>query len=504
MLALIKRSIVALVATIAIPSSFHHPGPMEPSDSNDASVRPAAADQDAMTSAPDISARQADQGRTDEIKATEAQAAGDDSRLDAAVAIQTPIPLGGLPLAVGDKVKIGVYESIGTGGGGTAPRSFYQRMDIGGDYTVEQDGSISVPLLGQFQAEGRSTDEVRAALEASFMTVFRRNAMVDLRIVDRPPIYVVGPVKSPGAYKYVPGMIALQAIALAGGVDRGMGAVANVEGAREMERARMAAFQIQGLVARRARLQAERDSAGSISAASASDTKAMTALAALRQAQPDRGSDDPESLVATESTILQAKEARRREDENEVSLKIAAAQGEVDALKHKLEQFDLQSGLMKQRLASMQKLQDRGLVTSSNVVVLQTELADLEMRRQDSLAATGAAKTRRLEAEGEGRKLEIDAAADIAREMEGIDREIGMARETVTSAITLAAMLRPVSACAPTYEIVRQSKSGPDAIPATETSPLTPGDVLKVKCGDASDTDATNARQHALGAQVQR
>jgi hypothetical protein len=60
-------------------------------------------------------------------------------------------------------------------------------------------------------------------LAVSFTAVIGRSANIDVKIFDRSPIYVVGPVKNPGAYKYAPGMIVLHAIALAGGLDRGEG-----------------------------------------------------------------------------------------------------------------------------------------------------------------------------------------------------------------------------------------------------------------------------------------
>ena len=60
-------------------------------------------------------------------------------------------------------------------------------------------------------------------LAVSFTSVIGRSANIDVKILERSPIYVVGPVKNPGAYKYVPGMIVLHALALAGGLDRGEG-----------------------------------------------------------------------------------------------------------------------------------------------------------------------------------------------------------------------------------------------------------------------------------------
>ena len=67
-------------------------------------------------------------------------------------------------------------------------------------------------------------------------------------------------MKNPGAYKYVPGMIVLHAMALAGGLDRGEPNLSGmIEGARQMERLRSVTVEIQQLLARRARLLAERD-----------------------------------------------------------------------------------------------------------------------------------------------------------------------------------------------------------------------------------------------------
>src|SRR3954469_12856507 len=85
----------------------------------------------------------------------------------------TPVSPAKLSLGIGDKLKIGFYETIDVAAMKQADpqgalRTFYQRMDLTGDYTVEQDGAISIPLLGRFEIEGRALDEVRADLAASF------------------------------------------------------------------------------------------------------------------------------------------------------------------------------------------------------------------------------------------------------------------------------------------------------------------------------------------------
>lgn len=391
-----------------------------------------------------------------------------------------------LPLEVGDKLKISFYDTIDIGatkqGGrdGAEPRgalrTFYQRMDLSGDYTVEQDGAISVPLLGRFQVEGRALDDVRADLAVSFTAIIGRSANIDVRIFDRSPIYVVGPVKNPGAYKYVSGMIVLHAIALAGGLDRGERNVSSmVEAAREMERLRSMTLQVKQLLARRARLAAERDGDATFPI-----SIQLTRLAGERTAR---------TFLATESTILRAEQAKRRQQDKEIALRVAAARNEVEALKRKLDQIGVQMELRTERLDDLQGLKDRGLVTGNNILVLRTELSDIETHRQDALIALVQAETRLAEAEGAGTRLSSETTANLANEIATVDKEIAATREAMISAGTLATILyRPSGRTlqAETYEIVRQSKDGAMTLQATETSALMPGDVLKINSNVAT------------------
>jgi polysaccharide biosynthesis/export protein ExoF len=291
-----------------------------------------------------------------------------------------------------------------------------------------------------------------------------------VRILGRPPIYVVGPVKNPGAYKYVPGMIVLHAIALAGGLDRGEENLSGmVEGAREMERVRIATSQVEQLLARRARLEAERDGGSTLPI-----PIQLTGFALERTAG---------AVLETESSILRAEQAMRRHQDQEIASRVAAARNEAKALRRKLDQFDVQKSLRIERLDAMKKLKDRGVVTSNNVLMLRTDLADIEARRQDSLIAVAQTETRLAEAEGASARLSSENMAGLAKEIATVEREIAAAREAMISARALATILyRPRSGTLPAeaYEIVRLSKGGALSLHASETSPLMPGDVLKI------------------------
>ena len=91
---------------------------------------------------------------------------------------------------------------------------------------VLPDGRISVPLAGSIQASGRSVDAVESAIADRLASNFavRPSVFVSVTAVSDSgetfPIFVVGQVGEPGAREVEAGTTLLQAIALAGGLDR--------------------------------------------------------------------------------------------------------------------------------------------------------------------------------------------------------------------------------------------------------------------------------------------
>jgi len=91
---------------------------------------------------------------------------------------------------------------------------------------VLPDGSISVPLAGTIRASGRSVESVESAIADRLASNFavRPSVFVSVVSVDETygtfPVYVMGQVATPGMVEVEPGTTLLQAIALAGGLDR--------------------------------------------------------------------------------------------------------------------------------------------------------------------------------------------------------------------------------------------------------------------------------------------
>jgi polysaccharide export outer membrane protein len=85
---------------------------------------------------------------------------------------------------------------------------------------VDAGGQISLPLLGQIDAAGKSVSDLRATLRELLLAknIMRRPEVV-IDIAEYRPVYIRGDVVKSGAYPYRPGMTVRDAVALAEGYD---------------------------------------------------------------------------------------------------------------------------------------------------------------------------------------------------------------------------------------------------------------------------------------------
>lgn len=96
----------------------------------------------------------------------------------------------------------------------------YGEKELGGDFQVEGDGSIDVPLIGLIPAEGKTQGELAAALEAAFADGYLKDPQVTVVVTARAnrEVSVLGAVNEPGRMPYVEKLTLVQAISAAGGL----------------------------------------------------------------------------------------------------------------------------------------------------------------------------------------------------------------------------------------------------------------------------------------------
>lgn len=104
-------------------------------------------------------------------------------------------------LDTGDKLRIFVY-------GQPALSRLYQ---------VDQEGRISVPLIGPMRVRGLTTYSVEDAIRARLGRDLVRDPQVSVDVQQNRPFFIHGEVRNAGQFPYVSGMTAETAVAIAGG-----------------------------------------------------------------------------------------------------------------------------------------------------------------------------------------------------------------------------------------------------------------------------------------------
>lgn len=89
---------------------------------------------------------------------------------------------------------------------------------LNNNFTVSDAGDISLPLIENVQARGKTVGELQSDITRLLAErQILRDPSVNVQITKYRPFYILGEVKSPGEYPYRPGMSVLTAIAMAGG-----------------------------------------------------------------------------------------------------------------------------------------------------------------------------------------------------------------------------------------------------------------------------------------------
>jgi polysaccharide export outer membrane protein len=104
-------------------------------------------------------------------------------------------------LDTGDKLRIFVYG----------------HPNLSRLYTVDQQGMVSVPLIGDVPARGRTSRSLGRAIAARLGAQYVKEPQVTVDVAQNRPFFILGEVRNAGQYPYVSGMTVQEAVAIAGG-----------------------------------------------------------------------------------------------------------------------------------------------------------------------------------------------------------------------------------------------------------------------------------------------
>lgn len=107
----------------------------------------------------------------------------------------------GYILGPGDKLKITVFGE----------------PDLSGDFTVNDAGQLSYPLVGEVSVTGLTVLRVKEKITGLLREGYLRDPNLAIEVAQFRPFYITGEVRAPGSYSYVADMSIMNAIVLAGG-----------------------------------------------------------------------------------------------------------------------------------------------------------------------------------------------------------------------------------------------------------------------------------------------
>jgi polysaccharide export outer membrane protein len=96
--------------------------------------------------------------------------------------------------------------------------SIWDQSDLSGKFTVEADGSFTFPLIGRIMAGGLTLRDLEGQLRKRLADGYFKNPQVSVAVEQyrSQRIFVIGEVRSPGAYPLTGDMTLIEALARAG------------------------------------------------------------------------------------------------------------------------------------------------------------------------------------------------------------------------------------------------------------------------------------------------
>jgi polysaccharide biosynthesis/export protein len=93
----------------------------------------------------------------------------------------------------------------------------YGEPDIAGEYEIDSNGQVSIPLAGHISAAGLTTKQLERSITSVLAKGIVRDPRVNVEIALYRPYYILGEVKKGGEYPYRLGLTVMDAVASAGG-----------------------------------------------------------------------------------------------------------------------------------------------------------------------------------------------------------------------------------------------------------------------------------------------
>jgi polysaccharide export outer membrane protein len=318
-------------------------------------------------------------------------------------------------LTAGDKIAVVVFG----------------QADLSGDFTVDGGGYVQMPLVGAVPLGGLTLQEGQQRITARLGSGLIKRPVVSVRISEFRPIYILGAVRTPGAYPFRFGLSASAAISLAGGLANGrFGGLPDLgELITATERVESLSAARNATLIRLSRIEAERAHQTTVTPPrleqSETDKASIATLIRQEQSQLTAAIAAHEELVK----LLQLQQPRLQAQMEAVKQEIEATRQQLEGTRGFLKSYDKLAGAGYGRGLTQFEFQRQEGAQEATIHRLRAEtsrlevtIGDLDIRIKE---AESSRQTRLMNEtrESQARLQELDVALRSARQMLQLRRE---------------------------------------------------------------------------------
>jgi len=361
-------------------------------------------------------------------------------------------------LASGDRITVTVFG----------------HAELSGDILVDGTGNILFPFIGPIEVKNLTILECQKLIHDRLADGFLNQPTVNVRMSELRPLYVLGDVRTPGAYPFRYGSTVKAAVAMAGGfgLAEPMQNTAVSDFLLADERVRQLALQKRALLVRRARIEAQRDGLNTFSPPTPSDSTEEAGVAEIAAIEKETFASQA-AMLQNQLNLLRSQKPRVQNEIDALTGQIATTKRHLAQIKQNSDQYSrlVKQGLgltnteMQLRLTEATQENEIWRLTAQ-VSRLQMDVGDLDLKINDTEAAFKRQVVAELRDVHE-RLRELDVVLPSAREV----REVRLQR---AGSLAGAETARAIS-------VTRTQNGEAKVLDATETTALEPGDVIDVK-----------------------
>ena len=387
-------------------------------------------------------------------------------------------------LGVQDKVSLKAFQWR------ESRADVFEWKALKGDYTISASGRLAVPLVGLVKAVGLTPSQLGRAIALRLRSKLGLAVPpeISVEIAEYRPFYIVGMVDKPGAYPYRPGLTVLQAMSLAGGLQREKKGASSVQGRDLITRRgeiQVMQLEINSLMARKARLLAE--------------LKGQDKVIYPRQLRALGKRKVISMLMKQENQIFAARRQSFNTQIHALTKLQKSLHGEIDYLHQQIKSQNRQIGLLKKQLVIVKRLIRKKLTPQSRQLILERTSAEMisgRLRLETSLMKVKQDISRTEIDITRVRNQRTREVTELMRENQAqLDRQRG-------KLLTLKQLLYDAQALAPSLKAKQVDKEGQALLfkvvrrgadhikrefEMDETMDIMPGDTLKVELKGAGE-----------------